>query len=108
MKIFLIDPDNLRRNIFEEVFGEEVYTLRDMDDASFRIPDFAPHLILVSEELWHRSSEEVKNMILNTQIPLVLHGKEKGEWEGAFLEHPIRPEELSEIVGTLISQLKKS
>lgn len=109
---FVIDSEQLIRLLFEEVWGEETYTLGDLDDAHFRVPDFGPNIILVSADLFQSQQEEVEKLV-STQIPVVLVGFEEdlrmvSSWSGPTLEKPLEASALKEIVGELLTQIKSS
>lgn len=109
-KLFLIDCDDLRRNLFEEVFKQQVYTLPSFEDASFRIPDFEPDLILLSTEVALGLNDDQKKFLNDSEIPVgvILKEAEKegfisNGWKGPFLVTPLNLSELKTQVESLIS-----
>lgn len=107
LKLFLIDNDDLRRNIFEQMFSDQIYTLNSLEDASFRIPEFNPDLILVGWEIANLIDEEEIQMLSSSQIPFAcVCSKEDGErlkekgWPEVFLELPLE-------VASLESEIEK-
>ncbi|MCR9205070.1 MAG: hypothetical protein NXH75_10860 [Halobacteriovoraceae bacterium] len=103
----------MRRNLFEEVFGESVYTLNSFDDASFRIPDFGPDLILIGQELAVELGLEEMELLASSEIPFAaVCEKEVGKslvskgWDEKFLELPLDAMAMTSTVETLLNELR--
>ncbi len=109
LKPFVIDSEEMICHLFEQLWGEETYTLNSLDDAHFRVPDFGPNLILVSCDLYLAQQEKVEELFV-TEIPIVLMGfsdqlkavQDKG-WEGKTLEKPLQVASLKEDLKCLLS-----
>ncbi|MCF8058727.1 MAG: hypothetical protein K9K67_05490 [Bacteriovoracaceae bacterium] len=114
-KIFLVESDDLIRHLFEEKFGETVYTLDSSDDLSFRLPDFAPELVIFSANLFLKdSAQESERMSICADIPCALLGfadeLEEGRgrgWRGGVLLKPLEIEHLEQTIADLFAQLSK-
>lgn len=113
IKLFLVDSDDLRRNLFEEVFGEQIYTLKSFEDASFRIPDFGPDIILIGQDMALGLSQEEMDFLTSSEIPFAAvcaeetaeKLKDKG-WKDKFLRLPIDASAMRIEVETLLNQLR--
>jgi two-component SAPR family response regulator len=109
---FVIDSEQLICLLFEEIWGQDTYTLNSLEDAHFRVPDFGPDIIFVSADLYFSSIEKVEELI-STQIPVVIIGfqedlrKLSSLWSGPTLEKPLEAEKLKESVGELLAQIKR-
>ncbi len=105
MKIFLLSADNIIVNTFKNTFND-FYFLNDWEDADFRIPDFAPELIVINEDLLDEEAESRLEKVA-TQIPVVylLPEGRKGERPNALiLEKPFRFEALREQMDEVLTQ----
>lgn len=108
---FVIDSEQLIRLLFEELWAEETYTLANLEDAHFRVPDFDPDMVLVSADLYLSQREKFEELV-NTQIPVVLMGfgeelRKASSWQGLTLEKPLSASNLKASVGELLAQIKK-
>ena len=113
IKIFLIEAEQAIRVLFEELYGEQVYTLESLEDASFRIPDFGPDLVLLGAKLYLENPQKaLEAMNVCADIPCALVGfeeeltqvKESG-WDKGMLAKPLAIGSLKETLSKLHSQL---
>ncbi len=113
MRIFLLAKDPLLINAFKVVY-DDFYYLSDLEDVSFRLPEFAPDLILINEDFISEQGDEIRVLEeVSAQIPVVpmifqereQEIKKKG-WKGPFLYKPIDYGSLREILKNLFTQLK--
>ena len=115
-KLFLVENDDLTRQLFEEIFGERIYTLSSSEDLSFRLPDFAQDMVLFGAEIFLKDSlVEMERIKVCADIPFALMGFEPQQaaaselgWKGAFLLKPLEIKHLEQIIADLHTQLSKS
>ena len=115
LKLFVIDSDLALRVLFEELYKDRVYTLEDLTDVGFRLPDFSPELVLVDSKLYLADPEAAnKSLEVCADIPCTLVGfQEEVEkarsrgWEKAVLLKPLEVSTLKGRLGDLHAQLSK-
>lgn len=108
MKIFLLSQDNIIVNSFKNSF-DNFYFLNDWEDAHFRVPDFAPDLIIINEDLLDEGQERsLKEYVSQIPVFYLLKEENAGLREEEFvLRKPLSFEGLRSTIEDLFSQLKK-
>lgn len=104
-KFFCIIEEDTVRAFFEIALksaGHQVYSLSDLEDASFRIQEFAPEVLILDTSLVAPQREIVASWeTINTKVLGLGFVAEKELWGNeidAFLEKPLSP-------GTLVEKI---
>jgi DNA-binding NtrC family response regulator len=108
-RLFCIIEEDMVRMFFETVLGDagwEVYALGNIEDASFRIPEFNPDIIILDTCLVAPQRDEIATWKTGKakKIGLGFIGEKElwGSEIDAFLEKPLQPLTLSDKILSLL------
>ncbi len=100
-KVFLLESDPLMFKAWEVRLKNssrwELYALDNREDFEFRLEEFGPDLVVISEEL-----ADAKALV--TQIPVFVMGRDERRGE-VILKKPIDLNELEGILDKLYAQI---
>jgi hypothetical protein len=108
-RLFCIIEEDMVRMFFETVLGDagwEVYALGNIEDASFRIPEFAPDVIIFDTCVVAPQRDEIAGWDTGKakKVGLGFIGEKElwGSEIDAFLEKPLEPLTLSDRILSLL------
>ncbi len=108
-RLFCIIEEDMVRMFFETVLGDagwEVYALGTIEDASFRIPEFEPDILIFDTGLVAPQRDEIAGWKTGKarKIGLGFSGEKElwGSEIDAFLEKPLEPLTLSDKILSLL------
>ncbi len=102
-KVFLLEVDPLMFKAWEIQLKNsswELYALDCVEDFSFRVQDFAPSLIVVSDRAFALKPDIVSD------IPMILLGDSKSELEPPFMRKWEKPLDISNLEILLDKELE--
>ena len=102
-KVFLLEVDPLMFKAWEVRLKNsswELYALDCVEDFSFRVQDFGPDLIIVSDRAFALKPE------LDSDIPMILLGDSNSELGPPFMRKWDKPLDINNLEGLLDKELE--